>query len=238
MITCSVIDAELPVIKVLKEYISITPDLKVLSDFQSPLSALEAFRERQLPDILFLDMYVPDLSVLQMSGYIPKSTEVIFTTPYSQDAVKAFECNAFDFLLKPVPYERFVQSIEKFYDYRLKGILHEQNDHLFIQSEFKGKLIRINFTDILYAESLKNYLKIHTKSGSYTTYLKMNELEVSLPEKQFIRVHKSFIINIKMILSVEKNLIYLQGDSKVNIGDLYREEFFNRVKEKLVKTIR
>jgi DNA-binding LytR/AlgR family response regulator len=238
MIDCFIIDDEFSAIHILSEYISITPGLQLIGTFESPLIALEKIREGIIPDVVFLDINMPKLSGLQVAQQIPKSSQIIFTTAYSKFAVKAFEYNAFDYLLKPISHERFIICIEKLWQYRSEKSSSEKDDHFFIQSELKGKLIRININELIFAESLQNYLQLYLVSGKYKTYLSMSDIQAYLPSNQFTRVHKSFIINNNKVLSVEKNLINLENNYTVNIGESFREAFLNKLKGKVLKTTR
>lgn len=230
MISCFVIDDEFSAIQILTEYISITPGLKTTMTFESPLMAMETFREGQLPDLIFLDINMPNFSGLQLANYIPKDSKIVFTSAYSKFGVEAFECQAIDYLLKPISYERFIKCVEKFKAAALYNQPTKDDDHFFIQSELKGKLIRINFEDFIFAESIQNYLRIHTLNASYVTYLKLHELQSSLPAEKFSRVHKSFIINNKKIVSVEKNSIHLFDNQCVSVGDSSERIFLVKLK--------
>ncbi|MDN5284639.1 MAG: hypothetical protein JWR38_913 [Mucilaginibacter sp.] len=238
MIDCFIIDDEFSAIHILTEYISITPGLQLIGAFESPLAALEKIQEGVIPDVIFLDINMPKLSGLQVAQLIPKSTQVIFTTAYSKFAVKAFEYDAFDYLLKPISHDRFILCIEKLWQYLADKKPAEKDDHFFIQSELKGKLVRININELIFAESLQNYLQLHLIGGKYKTYLSMSDIQAYLPAQQFTRVHKSFIINNSKVLSVEKNLIHLENNYTVSIGESFREAFLNTLKGKVLKTNR
>ena len=237
MVDCFIIDDEFSAIHILTEYISITPGLQLIGAFESPLTALEKIREGIIPDVIFLDINMPKLSGLQVAQLIPNSTRVIFTTAYSKFAVKAFEYDAFDYLLKPISHDRFILCIEKLWQHLDKKPA-EKDDHFFIQSELKGKLVRININELIFAESLQNYLQLYLVGGKYKTYLSMSDIQAYLPTQQFTRVHKSFIINNSKVLAVEKNLIHLENNYTVSIGETFREAFLNTLKGKVLKTNR
>jgi len=245
MLRCFVVDDEAHAIEVLTRYIQKTHGLELVGAEEDPLVALHAITGGQVsPDVTFVDVDMPELTGIDLAGLINSHTEVVFTTAYPDYALKAFEKNALDYMLKPITYERFLQSVNK-----VRSRVHAQkndtrranepNDDFFIKSEVKGKMTRIRFDEITYIESLQNYLKIHLSNGaSHVTYLTLKELEEYLPTSRFSRVHKSFIVNNTRVQGVDSNQIILEGNSIIGLGSNYRNDFLDKINTKLIKSKR
>ncbi len=237
MLTCYIVDDELHAIDVLKSYIFKTPGTELIGYNQNPLIALTEINE-QLPDIAFIDVNMPQLSGLECSNLINKDVSIIFTTAHAEYAVDAFNLNAYDFLLKPVKYERFLQTIFKVAERRLQkqpgesGLLKE--DHIFIHSGSKGQMIRIDLDDIIYIESLNNYLIFHLNAEKHTVYITLKELIQALPNS-FSRIHKSIIVNDSKIKAIESNQVVINDKLRLTIGQAYKEDFFNKLSKNFVK---
>lgn len=245
MRTCYVIDDESHAISNLQDYIEKTPGLELMGASQNPLEALALFQEgNQYPDITFLDVDMPQISGIELSPMLRGKTLVVFTTAFPNFAIDAFDVEASDFLLKPFSYERFLKCIHK-----LTPVLQRKTtsspeaavaeDHFYIQTEGKGKVSKLFFRDLVYIESQKNYLSIITSQKKLLTYLTLSEIEEKLPSQTFLRIHKSYIINVEKISHVEGNEIFLNDiRESFPIGASYRDTFFNYMKEKLIKTKR
>ncbi len=238
--TCYIIDDELHAIETLKAYIEKTPGLELIGSSTNPLEALALFRDTgKYADITFLDVDMPQLQGTEVAVLLGNNTHIIFTTAYQDYALNGFELGVSDFLLKPFPYERFLKSLYKVQgSLKLKQPEIPRNSALFIQTEGKGKIVKLFHDHILYMESKKNYLSIVTQEKAYLTYLSLSEMESELPG-HFFRIHKSFILNTDFISHIEGNDIFLKGiPEPLPIGASYRDTFFNFVKERLVKTKR
>lgn len=192
------------------------------------------------PDISFLDIDMPELSGLALADMIGAESAVIFTTAFKNYALEAFEKNASDFLLKPVSFERFLKSVKKVSDLLKKT--GEGNriirDYFFINPGVKGKMIKLNFSEIIYIEGLQNYIQIFTGDAKYITYLNMKEIEAGLPPLKFSRVHKSYIINNEKITSVEGNKVILSTAIQLPIGANFKAAFMKRLAEDMIRTTR
>ena len=241
MLTCYIIDDELPAIKSLLNYIEKTPQLNCIGSETRPAAALAWFQENAIyPDILFLDIEMPEINGIELAGLLQNKTHIVLTTGHPGFALDAFELQVSDYLLKPFSYSRFLKCVQK-----LQGALidksikaNESVDSFFIQAEGKGKLIRIFYAEVLYAESQKNYLSIVTRNKKYLTYLTLTEIEERLPDA-FIRINKSTIINAEKISHIEGNEIYL-ADIRENfvLSNTYKESFNNYIKDRVIKTKR
>lgn len=238
MLTCYVVDDETHAIEILVSYIEKTPGLKLIGSTTNPLEALDRINKSFSPDITFLDIDMPQLSGIDLAGLISDRTAVIFTTAFPDHALVAFEKNVADYLLKPISFERFLASVKKVSSFLEPRLQKQDRDHIYIKSNIKGKVKRINFSDILYIESLKNYLIIHTTTEDPITYLSMKELENVLPADKFFRVHKSYMINTERIKTVNGATLQLEKDINVPLGLKYKEALQAFVNEKLVSSAR
>jgi DNA-binding LytR/AlgR family response regulator len=241
MVRCYVIDDESHAIKVLADYILKTAGLELMGTSTNPLESLEIFRNQGYADITFLDIDMPQLSGLDVAGLIQLNTKIVFTTAFSHHAVEAFEKEALDYMVKPVSYTRFLKCINKLLSNNKENnekITLKNDEYFFIQSETKGKMIKLKIPDILYIEGLKNYLRIETIDGKYITYLTLKEIEDKLPSENFIRVHKSYIVNLEKIKAITGNQIEIEKNRLVTIGPGYKEAFFLKLNNRLLKSKR
>lgn len=226
IIRCIIIDDEPLARKGLLEYIQEVDFLQSVGEFDSALPAMESIRSGEV-DLVFLDIHLPRMSGLEFMKTVNNLPPVIFTTAYPQYAVEGFEQNALDYLVKPVSFERFFKSVTRAREF-LQSKAEEEIDHFFIKVD--GKLVRINLSDILFVEALQNYVVIQTKDKKFMTYLTFKVVSDYLPAKQFIRIHKSYIVAAPMIENVEGNIIRVQG-FELPISRNLKEE----VMEKLLK---
>ncbi|HJT74129.1 MAG TPA: LytTR family DNA-binding domain-containing protein [Chitinophaga sp.] len=241
MISCYIVDDEKHAIQVLAKYIEQTPGLLLMGTSENPLEALQIFREKGYADITFIDIDMPQLSGIDLSELLHEKTSIVFATAYDKYALQAFEKNAFDYILKPISYERFLKCINKLNSRVVKNQQEEEDNsrgHFYIQYEMKGKIVKLAYEDVVQIQALKNYVIIHTDSGKYITYLTMKEMEESLPPSIFMRVHKSFIVNLTKVVAIDGNLIQLKDKMELTLGISYKEAFFNRLNEKMIKTKR
>ncbi len=228
MIRTIAIDDEPLALKLISGYITKTPFLELVNTFDNPLSVLE-FLENDSVDLIFADIQMPDLTGTEFVRLMEKGPKVVFTTAYERYAVEGFKLNAVDYLLKPFSYEEFVvaaQKVQRLLDLEQKALpqIEANNEFLFLKSEYKIR--RINFNDILYIEGLKDYIKVFVKNEekpilSLST-LKM--VESKLPTKHFMRVHRSFIVNLDKIDTIERSRIVF-GKEYIPISEQYKDSF-------------
>jgi DNA-binding LytR/AlgR family response regulator len=230
MISCYIIDDEFHAIEILSDLIALTPGLELAGHQTSPLMALEDLQSSRPPDITFIDIHMPELSGMAFAAHVQQLTTVIFTTAYAKFAVEAFERDAFDYLLKPISQERFLTCITK-YKKKLGGpAARPKEDFFYVKSDVKGKMVRINTPDITYIEGALNYVIIHLLSDTkQITYLTMSEIEQYLPENDFLRIHKSFIVNTQKIRFITGEEISLVDKSILSIGSAYKAQFLERL---------
>jgi len=228
MINTIAVDDEPLALHLVTGYIEKTPGLNLLGKFDNPLDAMD-FIARENVDLIFIDIRMPDLSGIEFTRSMAKGPKVIFTTAYEKYALDGFKLDVVDYLLKPFSYEEFLKAVQKVQKLiKLeKGVpdqIDSNNEFLFLKSDYKIK--RINFNNILYIEGLKDYVKVYTQSSpkpvmSLTT---MKLLESKLPESKFMRIHRSFIVNLEKIDTIERSRIIF-GKTYIPVSDQYKEKF-------------
>jgi two-component system, LytTR family, response regulator LytT len=228
MINAIAVDDEPLALQLVASYIEKTPGLILSGKFDNPLDAMD-FLSREVVDLIFIDIQMPDLSGLEFTRLLARGPKVIFTTAYDKYAIEGFKLDVVDYLLKPFSYEEFLKAVQKVRKLiKLeKGVpdqIDSNNEFLFLKSDYKIK--RINFNNILYIEGLKDYVKVYTQSSpkpvmSLTT---MKLLESKLPESKFMRVHRSFIVNLEKIDTIERSRIIF-GKTYIPVSDQYKEKF-------------
>lgn len=239
MITCYIVDDEAHAIQVLARYVEQTPGLSLVGSEENPLLALHTIRSGQVsPQLVFVDVDMPQLSGIELAGLLNPYSRVVFTTAYEEFALQAFDQNAVDYLLKPITYERFLKAVQRLQDSPPSGNRQWQEECFFIKGNLKGTFTRIALKDVLYIEAMQNYIRIHTVEGIHMTYLTMKEMEDYLPKESFVRVHKSFIVQASFVKGVEGNQIILDNRATLPLGATYREAFLAEVNARLWKSKR
>jgi DNA-binding LytR/AlgR family response regulator len=239
-LTCYVVDDESDAVALLKEYIELTPGLELIGSSQNPLDALDALTGKNAPDITFLDVDMRQLSGMDMAGMVNLYTSVVFTTAFPEYALQAFDNEAFDYLLKPIDYKRFLKCIQKAKRKIKKPDEADSVEHDFfnIKSEIKGRMVKIRFDQVVFIEGAVNYIQIHTTGEKHMTYLTMREIERHLPKTFFARIHRSFIVNINFVKVIERAQLKLENGESLVMGDHYKEKFLEFMDGRLVKTDR
>jgi DNA-binding LytR/AlgR family response regulator len=240
--TCIIIDDEQHAIDVLEHYVRQIPDLQLLATFTNPLEALP-FLNKTSPDILFLDIQMPEISGIDLIKTIPNLTKIILTTAYSEFVTEGFELEVTDYLLKPVPFPRFLKAVQRVQHLLTNSNLKEPaeageigDDYFFVKTESKGKILKINFREIDYIEGEKNYVAIHHGGSKTMALLNMKDLEDRLPGRYFMRIHRSYIIPLEKIVAIQGNTVLLRGiKEKIFLGDTYRAAFLERMKGKIME---
>jgi DNA-binding LytR/AlgR family response regulator len=228
IIKCLAIDDEPLALSVLEGYISRTPFLEHCGSFTNPVEGLAYLKENQV-DLIFLDIRMPDVSGFDILSELQPRPLVVFTTAYPDYAVEGFRADAIDYLLKPIEYADFLKAVNKAgewlkYKTSKTPVVKSDSNFLFIRSEYK--IIRINFEDIRYIQSLSSYVKIYLLTGKpILSLLSLKSLEAKLPEALFMRVHKSFIVNLKKINVIERNEILYDDGVVIPVSAPYRESF-------------
>jgi two-component system, LytTR family, response regulator len=234
MIRCIIVDDEPLALHVLEDYMSKIPFLQLVKATTNPIEALTLVQEGNV-DLVFLDVQMPELTGIQFLRIANGKAKVILTTAYPQYALEGYELDVIDYLLKPIAFDRFFKAVQK-----AQGILQPAakplqpepaqkpqqdflSDFIFVKTEHKIQKVYLN--DILFIEGLKDYISIFTTTERIITLQNMKKMEDALPAKNFMRVHKSYIVSINKIDSIERSRIFI-GDKIIPVGDTYRDEFF------------
>lgn len=239
MINCIIVDDEQHAIDILVHYVKQTPYLHLIAGFTNPIEALQILGHQKI-DLVFLDIQMPELSGIDFIKAINGKSKVILTTAYSEFALEGYELYVVDYLMKPIRLARFLAAVQKAVQQINAGNETQQitpeEDYIFVKTESKGKLLKINLADIDFIESMKNYMVIHRGGQKTLVYTSMKELEERLPKKQFIRVHKSFIIPISRITGIEGNLVRLKNvTTEIVIGESYKTELTEIIRGKMIQ---
>lgn len=239
MIRCLVVDDEQHAIDILVHYIGQTNFLQLVSTTTNPVDALQTVVTEKI-DLVFLDIQMPELSGIDFIKAINGKAKVILTTAYSEFAIEGFDLDVVDYLLKPIRFPRFLTAVQK----AVKAIDEKpaaeadsssDADHFFVKTESKGKLLKINLADIEYIEGMKNYVAIYRGGQKTLVYTNLKDLVHHLPARQFVRVHKSFIIPVNRITGIEGNRILLKNVSaEILIGESYKEELMEIIKHRMI----
>ena len=240
-IKCIVVDDEIHARKVLEKYIQDITHLELVKSCKNALEAMDILRNQQI-DAMFLDINMPKLTGLSFLESLKNPPIVVITTAYREYAVDAYELDVIDYLHKPIPFPRFIKAISKIEEklqIREKSVTipkeksSETNpDFIFIKADKKA--IKLNFQDIKYIEGLGDYIKIHTKSKTIISKLTIKKMEKLLPNNEFPRVHKSFIVSLNLIDSIEGNQIEIDGQ-KIPVGQIFRLSFMDLINTYLKK---
>ena len=238
MIKCLAIDDEPLALKQLVSYIMQTPFLELVAACQSAVEAKEILHNEQI-DALFVDINMPDLNGMDFVKTLSTPLLVVFTTAYSEYALEGYKVDAIDYLLKPFGLDDFIRAARKVKkQYELMNAVSvsvvDMDDAIFFKTEYK--IVRVEINRIMYVESMSEYLKIYLvdEPKPLIVLLSMKKLEERLPVSTFMRVHRSYIINLKLIQEVNKNRIILNRDTYIPIGDNYREAFNNYLSTKFL----
>ncbi|PWW26339.1 MULTISPECIES: LytR/AlgR family response regulator transcription factor [unclassified Chryseobacterium] len=219
---CIIVDDEPLAISLLEHYVEKIPFLELVFSTENPIHALE-YLQKNDSDLIFLDIQMPELTGINFMKIVGTHQKYILTTAYSEYALEGYEHNVVDYLLKPVSFERFQKSVLKAQE--RFSFPKEENTHFYIKSS--GQRHRVSFNEILYIESIKDYVNIRTENDEYIVLDTLKSMESQLPEK-FVRVHKSFIINLDKVKSIGAKKVILPDD-EIPIGESYRADLLDRI---------
>jgi two-component system, LytTR family, response regulator len=225
VIRCLVVDDEPPAREIIGRYIEQVPSLQLAGQCANAIQAF-TFLQQQPVDLLFLDIRMPQLNGNDFLKTLKNPPKVIFTTAYSEYAVEGYELDAVDYLLKPVPFDRFLKAVNKAYQltaakYETPLVTEEVRNDSFVYFRADRKMVKVMLDDILYIESMKDYIKVITKTGTIITKQSISSVEAMLPEKKFVRTHRSFIVSLDKVKSFTSELIDIAA-TEVPVGKLYR----------------
>lgn len=223
-LTCMIVDDEPLAVKMLEDFVSRTPYLRLAASFNDPVLALSTLRESSV-DVLFLDIQMPDLDGLNLSRMVPPGTRVIFTTAFKEYAFDSYEVNALDFLLKPIRYHKFLGAAEKVRQWFEMSSVKEERGSLFVRVD--SQLRQVEISRILYVTGLKDYVMIYLEGEArpLITHVTMKAMEEMLPSGRFMRVHRSYIVALDKIRSVDRNNCVYIGKEIIHVTDAYKEAF-------------
>jgi len=224
MISCIIIEDEPLALKRTMEYVEKIRYLDLIHSFDNGFEAIGFLKEHDI-DLIFLDIKMDELSGIQLLESLDKRPYVIITTAYSDYALKGYELNVTDYLLKPFTIERFIKAVEKVSDILERK--HENNrDFFFVKTDYK--IEKVFFKDVLYIEGMRDYRNIQTDSRKILTLQTFGDLEKELPDSLFSRVHKSFMVAFNKIDLIERNRIKIK-DKMIPIGETYKENFYKKI---------
>jgi two-component system LytT family response regulator len=232
---CLVIDDKPLAIDVLADYTRKVPFLELAATTTNPIEGLNIVREQKI-DLVFLDIQMPELTGMQFIKIAGKQCKIVLTTAYTEYALDGYEHDVVDYLLKPIAFDRFYRAAEKALNLTTSQskmdranipVMPEQpSEFLFVKTEHR--IQKINLADILYVEALQNYVSFNTTNGRVMSLQPLKKIEEQLPAAEFIRVHKSYIVSLRHISSVERSRIFI-GGTIIPVGDSYRDGFYKLI---------
>ena len=238
MVRCIAVDDEPLALDIITDYVAKIPELTLVASTTSAIDALSMVQNGEV-DLAFLDVQMPELTGLQFLKIINGKCDVILTTAYPQYALDGYELNVVDYLLKPIAFDRFYRSVQKVLANRAPQAPQpvvaqplsagSSVDFIFVKTEHK--IQRVDLDDILYIEGLKDYISIYTEAERVVTLQNMKKMEEILPAGRFVRVHRSYIVALDKIASIERGRIFIE-DKVIPVGDTYRDTFYKYIGDK------
>jgi two-component system LytT family response regulator len=236
ILRCLVIDDKPLAVELLAEYIAKVPFLELAGATTNPIEGLEMLRDEKI-DLVFLDIQMPELTGLQFIKIAGRQCKIILTTAYAEYALDGYEHDVVDYLLKPIAFDRFYRAAEKALQLlavnvqisnnpSVTGQPEQRPDFLFVKTEHRIQKLIIR--DILYVEALQNYVSVNTINGKVMSLQPLKKIEEQLPKAEFVRVHKSYVVSLRHIGSIERSRIFI-GDTVIPIGDNYRDGFYRLI---------
>jgi DNA-binding LytR/AlgR family response regulator len=242
MIKCIIVDDEPHAIELLSSYVEKVPSLQLSFSSINPIEAFQ-YIQKNTVDLVFLDIHMPELDGLQFLKLLGGKSKVILTTAYPEHALEGYEHDVVDYLLKPIMFDRFLKAVTKaqtLLEANTKEMVYsptnetKEDNFILVKTETRGKLIKIQLSDINFIEGVGNYVAIHTNDRKVMCLITFKEMEVRLPVSIFIRVHKSFIIAIPKISVIEGNQIHLSKQA-IPIGESYKAKLLEVLDSKIVR---
>lgn len=226
---CAIIDDEPLALELMESYVKKTPFLELYGKYSSAITALNDLRNSNI-ELIFLDIQMPDLNGMEFAKMLPKNIRIIFTTAFNQYAIEGFKANAIDYLLKPVSYNEFLSAANKALEWfnmtrQNANTDTSESDFIYVKSDYKLRQIKLD--DIIYIEGLKDYLKIYVENDSkpILSLISMKSMEERLPSPRFMRVHRSFIVQMSKVQIIDKGQIIF-GKNRIPISDSYKNDFY------------
>jgi DNA-binding LytR/AlgR family response regulator len=228
-LNCVIIDDEPLAADLLASYARKTPFLNLIGAYNNAVEAMKGIRENNV-HLVFLDIQMPDLGGIELAKILPKDTKVVFTTAFSQYAIDSYKVNTLDYLLKPISYEEFVKAADKALEWFTKVNpsmkLFNKDRFIYVKSDYK--MVQIKYDDIIYIEGVKDYVKIFTDNGEkpVMSLMNMKKFEENLPQPEFLRTHRSYIVHMTKVKLIDKFHIAF-GKELIPISDTYKEDIQN-----------
>ncbi|MFH6998645.1 LytR/AlgR family response regulator transcription factor [Flavobacterium sp. FlaQc-57] len=226
---CIIVDDEPAAHYVLANYIKQNPQLELVFQGYNGIEAMNYLRENKV-DLMFLDINMPEISGMELLKIIPTHPKTILTTAYSEYALESYDYGVIDYLLKPIYFPRFLKAIDRFF---ATENIKTKEDEIVINTvnvKVDGYFIDIELDQLLFAQSFGNYVKLHTTKRTYLASITTSEFEKCLPEKNFIRIHKSYIVALDKVEAVEKDFVIIKKE-KLPVGITYKRELSERLKK-------
>jgi two-component system, LytTR family, response regulator len=226
LIKCIIVEDEVLAQDVIKSHLQQIDRFELIGVYRNAPEATEGLAANDV-DVMFLDIRLPGMTGLSFLRSLADPPLVVLTTAYAEHALESYELNVIDYLLKPISFERFLKTVNKIVDGRLltESVKEEEipGDHIFIKAN--SKFFKVNFSTIVYIEGMKDYLKIHTVENTLITHQTMNDIEKILPAKQFLRIHKSYIVALTHIKAIYGNSVEMEK-ATIPVGINYKEKIF------------
>ena len=229
-ISCIIVDDENVAREIIASHLSRIENIEVIAQCKNAIEAFN-FINNNAVDLIFLDINMPEISGIAFAKSINKNIKIIFTTAYRDYAVEGFNLQAVDYLLKPISFERMLQAVNRYFEVNTQQIEtqsqpSETNDFIFVRSD--RRMLKITFKDIIYIESLSDYLKIHLKDQSIITRETISAIEAKLPQKDFLRIHRSYIVNLASIESFTNEEMIVNGKA-LTISRSYKKDVITKL---------
>jgi len=223
ILNCAIIDDEPLALELLTNYVKKTPFLNLTGGYNSAIAAIKDLKSNPV-DVIFLDIQMPELSGLEFATILPKETKIIFTTAFNQYAMEGYKVDALYYLLKPISYEDFLKAANKALDWFTmvrKTETYKRDGFIFVKSDYK--LVRISLHDVLFIEGLKDYVRFYMPNDEkILSLMNMKKLEEYLPKPDFLRVHRSYIVNMNKVVMVDRSRIVF-GEFRIPISESYKD---------------
>ncbi|HEX3008213.1 MAG TPA: LytTR family DNA-binding domain-containing protein [Bacteroidales bacterium] len=243
MMKCIVIDDETLARRLLSDHIAKIPGIEVVAQCENPLQARAELAKHKI-DLMFLDIQMPEITGIDFIKTLKDKPLTILTTAFPDYALQGYELDIIDYLLKPISFERFYQAVNKAMDYlqhqsgkKSVEVLAENESDIYEKGYFyvkaDYKIVRVNFCDILFVEGMKEYVRIHTENKRIVTYISLQKMTELLPAEHFFRIHKSYIVNLQKIDTIQGNLITI-GGQQVSVSKSQHSEFIERINRRLI----
>ena len=233
MMNCIIVDDDSFIRLVIEDFIKKTESLTLLHSLSSAVEAVNVLNSNEKIDLIFLDIEMPEMSGLDLLHSLNTFPQIIIVSSKEQYAINAFDFDVTDYILKPITYPRFCKAVNKALERHKNKMYASDRDEVFIKNSQTKSLVKLKYSEILWVEAMENYVIINTFDEKYTMHFTMRAMEEKLHHKQFMRVHKSFIINIDAIHSIEEQMIHIvtKGNSinNIPIGKMYKEKFLSEI---------